>query len=218
MRVSTIQGKTMLGKNVIVLLISSFSLWSGNTFAQNTSCAISMNDVFIPGILSIGSYSQLIESQGYPNSSFPSTVNPINPLCIKECGFVAPSNVVQCEYLVYDAFEYIHIGDSVQLVFIDLRKTIFPIFIKDFVINRTVSQKEFLYKIKKRGWWSNELDEYKIGKIESHYCTYTDVNCFYLDYAEDPYSSVIFTFYAELFSNKIWYIEFPVMRIGGIIH
>ena len=138
----------MLGKNVIVLLISSFSLWSGNTFAQNTSCAISMNDVFIPGILSIGSYSQLIESQGYPNSSFPSTVNPINSLCIKECGFVPPSNVVQCEYLVYDAFEYIHIGDSVQLVFIDLRKTIFPIFIKDFVINRTVSQKEFLYKIK----------------------------------------------------------------------
>ena len=104
------------------------------------------------------------------------------------------------------------------MVFIDLRKTIFPIFIKDFVINRTVSQKEFLYKIKKRGWWSNELDEYKIGKIESHYCTYTDVNCFYLDYSEDPYSSVIFTFYNTFFNKNIWWIEFPIMRIDGIVH
>ena len=204
--------------NKKILSISICLLFfSINIRAQNNE-SVSMFDVNIPGIVVVGSYTQLIELQGKPNSSFEYTLNPINSRCIKECGYVLPVNVVQCKYLVYDAFEYIYIGDSVQLVFIDLRKIKLPIFIKDFVIDRTVTQKKFIYEIKKRGWWSYELDECKIGKIESHYCTYTDVNCFHLDYAEDPYSSVIFTFYNTFFNKKIWWIEFPIMRIGGIVH
>ena len=205
-------------KTWLLFLLINLNVFIHCVNAQHSNVRISMNDIKIPNIITVGSYSQLIESQGMPNNKFNSTINPINERCIKECGYVTPSNVIQCEYLVYDAFEYVHIGDSVQLVFMDLKKTKLPVFIKDFVIDRTLSQKEFLYEMKKQGWWSNESDEYKIGKIESHYCTYTNVNCFYLDYAEDPYSSVIFTFYNTFFNKKIWWIEFPIMRIGGIIH
>ena len=205
-------------KYLLFVLINLSLIPFIHCIAQCSNVKISMNDIFIPGIITIGSYSQLIESQGCPNSRFNSTVNPINERCIRECGYVLPENVIQCEYLVYDAFEYVRIGDSVQLVFMDLRKTKLPIFINDFVIDKTVNQKEFLSEIKKRGWWSNESDKFKIGKIESHYCTYTDVNCFYLDYIEDPYSSVIFTFYNTFFNKNIWWIEFPIMRIDGIVH
>ena len=122
-------------KYLLFVLINLSLIPFIHCIAQCSNVKISMNDIFIPGIITIGSYSQLIESQGCPNSRFNSTVNPINERCIRECEYVPPANVVQCEYLVYDAFEYIHIGDSVQLVFMDLRETKLPIFIKDFVID-----------------------------------------------------------------------------------
>lgn len=208
---------TLINKKFVFGIICLFM--SGcNIVAQNTDYSISMTDVKIPGVIIIGSYNQLIESQGLPNHKFNSTVNPINERCINECGYVSPANVVQCEYLIYDAFEYLHVDDSVQLVFVDLRKINLPIYIDDLEIVKSLNQNKFISKISKKGWWNDECSEYKIGKIESHYCTYIDVNCFHLDYAEDPYSSVIFTFYNTFFNKKIWWIEFPIMRIGGIIH
>ena len=186
--------------------------------AQPDVATISMADVAIPGVLIIGSYSQLIESEGKPSSRFNSTINPVNKRCIKECGYVPPNKVVQCEHLVYEAFEYVRIGDSVQLIFIDLTKTKLPIHIKDLVIDRTISQKNFLYEIKKRGWWTDDENDYKIGRIESHYGTYNNVNNYMLNFEEDPYSSVIFTFHNKPFNKKIWWIEFPIMKINRIVH
>jgi hypothetical protein len=182
--------------------------------AQHDVATISMADVAIPGVLIIGSYSQLIESEGKPSSRFNSTINPVNKRCIKECRYVPPAKAVQCEHLVYEAFEYVRIGDSVQLIFIDLTKTKLPIHIKDLVIDRTISQKNFLYEIKKRGWWTDDENDYKIGRIESHYGTYNNVNNYMLNFEEDPYSSVIFTFHDKPFNKKIWWIEFPIMKIN----
>ena len=179
---------------------------------------ISMREVYIPDILTIGTYSQLIESLGYPNSQFASTINPINPRCLKEGMVVEPKDTIQCEYLVYDAYEYIRVGDSVQLVFVDLRKSKVPITIMDLVINKKITQKKFLSEITKKGWWSEEQSHYKIGRIESHYYTYSKVKKFGVDFKEDPYSSVVFTFYDRLLDIRIWWIEFPIMRIGSIIH
>ena len=207
---------TFINKQILSILMCLLSFLI-NIRAQNNK-SVSMFDVSIPGVIIVGSYTQLIELQGKPNSSFFSTVNPINPRCTKECGIVSPVNKLQCEYLIYDAFEYLHVGDSVQLVFVDLRKTDLSVYIDDLEIVKSLNQNKFISKISKKGWWNDECSEYKIGKIESHYYTYTDVNCFYLDYAEDPYSSVIFTFYNTFFNKKIWWIEFPIIRIGGIVH
>lgn len=211
--------RCVVGNKKFAFWFIGLLMLSCSIVAQTTDVSISMTGVEIPGVVIIGSYSQLIETQGYPNSRFASKVNPINPRCVEECGYVvSPASVVQCEYLVYEAFEYIHVGDSVQLVFMDLRKAHQSIYIKDFCVARTITSDKFIREIGKRGLWNDELSEYKIGKIESHYCSHTKVNSYYLDFAEDPYSSVIFTFYDTFFSKKIWWIEFPVMRIGGIVH
>ncbi len=105
-----------------------------------------------------------------------------------------------------------------QLVFVDMRKTKTPIYIRGMVITSKITQKAFLLEIIKKGWWSEEQDQYKVGEIESHYYTYSKVKNYGIDFKENPYSSVVFTFYNRLFDKKIWWIEFPIMRIGGIVH
>lgn len=184
----------------------------------NVCAQISITEVRVPGVLTIGSYSQLIETLGCPNNQFASSINPISPRCLKEGMSIAPMNKVECEYLVYDAYEYVRVGDSVQLVFIDLRKTQSPIYIKDLSIDKSISQKVFLSIITKKGWWSKELSQVKTGSLEYHYCTHTKVKNYVVDYKEDPCSSVVFTFRNRIIDKRIWWIEFPIMRVGGIVH
>ena len=203
-------------KNIITFIIVSFAL-TCQLNAQSCKCVISLTEVHIPGTITIGTYSQLIELLGYPKSQFFSTINPVSHRCLNEGMSIAPTSKVQCEYLEYDAYEYICVGDSVQLVFVDLRKTTAPIYISDMSITIKKTQKDFLSEITEKGWWSEELSQYKVGEIESHYYTHSKVKNFYIDFKEDPYSSVVFTFYNRLFDKRIWWIEFPIMRIGGIV-
>ena len=193
-------------------------MFKNQMVAQGNNGNISLTDVHVPGIITLGTYSQLIELQGYPNSHFASSINPISPKCLKEGDSIIPKHIVQCEYLVYDACEYVRVGDSVQLVFVDLRKTNVPISINGMAVTRKTTQREFLSEITKKVWWSEEQSQYKVGEIESHYYTHSKVKNFGVDYKEDPYSSVIFTFYNRTFDKRIWWIEFPIMRIGGIVH
>ncbi len=186
--------------------------------AQNNHGTISLKDIRIKGIMTIGAYSQLIESQGYPDHIYISSINPISSKCLKEGDSLAPAIKIQCEYLVYDSYEYVRVGDSVQLVFIDLKKNNATIRMSNVVITPKITQKEFLMKMTKEGWWSEEQKQYKVGEIESHYYTHSKVKNFGIDFKEDPYSSVIFTFNNRTFDQRIWWIEFPIMRVGGIIH
>lgn len=177
-----------------------------------------MFDVKPQGLMIVGPYAQLIKQCGKPNSRFFSKINPINKQCIKHDIDVAPQNQVLCEYLVYDAYEYIHIGDSVQLVFIDIRKTDFPLMIENIPITKTTTQNEFLDMARQNGLWSDSLSYFYIGYIESHYYTNTDVRCYGVDFKEDPYSTVLFAFYNQKKDKRIWWIEFPIMRLNGIVH
>ena len=200
----------MVTKKLLLLIVMACS--------SHINAQISMNDIQIPGILTIGSYSKLIESQGYPHSCFTSSITPISQRCLKKGESVAPQYKLQCEYLLYDAYEYVHVGDSVQLVFVDLRKSKAIIYLKDIAITRKITQKEFLSDMAEKGWWSDEMCQYRIGRIESHYYSFSNVKNFSIDYREDPYSPVLFTFYNRIFDKRIWWIELPIMRIGGIVH
>lgn len=208
----------MTTRKFIYAFIINLLAFIGNANAQGSNSVISLTDVHIPGIVTIGSYSQLIESQGYPNSHFTSSINPISSRCLKEGDSIAPNHKIQCEYLVYDAYEYVRVGDSVQLVFVDLRKTDISTCIDNVVITKKTTQKLFLSEITKKGWWSEELSQYKVGEVEFHYYTHSKVKNFCVDFKEDPYSSVVFTFYNRIFDKRIWWIEFPIMRTGGIVH
>lgn len=201
-----------------LLLIIELFIFTGNIKAQSDNGMISLKEVHVPGTITTGTYSQLTELLGYPKSRFPSTINPISPSCLNEGVSIAPKNKVSCEYLEYDAYEYIRVGDSVQLVFIDLRKATTPIYIDDMVISSQITQKQFLSEITKKGWWPGKQNQYKVGGMDFHYYTYARVKNIGIDYKENPYSSVVFTFYDCLFDKKIWWIEFPIMRIGGIVH
>lgn len=202
---------------ILAFIINLFA-FIGYINAQESNSAISFTDVQIPGVITLGSYSQLIESQGYPNSCFTSSINPISSRFLKEGDFIAPKHKIHCDYLVYDAYEYVRVGDSVQLVFVDLRKTDVSICINNMVIAKKITQKSFLSEITKKRWWSEELSHYKSGRIEYHYYTHSKVKNFCVDFKENPYSSVVFTFYDRLFDKRIWWIEFPVMRTNGIVH
>lgn len=204
-------------KFILAFIIGAF-VFTCQLNAQGIKSNISMTDVYISGVITTGTYSQLIESLGYPKSQFSSTINPISPRCLGEGMSIAPECKVQCEYLEYDAYQYICVGDSVQLVFVDLRKTTTPIYIRDMSITPKMTQKVFLSEISKKGWWSEDLSQYKVGEIESHYYTNSKVKNFCIDFKEDPYSSVVFTFYDRFLDKRIWWIEFPIMRIGGIVH
>ncbi len=205
-------------KTTRLIIALSIVLFARQVCAQGDNNSISMADIHITGMITYGSYTELVASQGCPNSTFASTINPINPKCLNEGEFIAPKHKVQCEYLVYDACEYVRVGDSVQLVFIDLRRTDTPLRINDFVFTQKITQKEFLDAITKKGWWTEELSQYKVGRIESHYYSQSRVKNFCVDFKEDPYSSIVFTFHDRLFDKKIWWVEFPVMRISGIVH
>lgn len=186
--------------------------------AQADSEMISMKDVCIPNVINIGSYSQLISTQGLPKSSFVSTISIVKHGRKGDGEKIAPKYDLECTYLIYDAFEYIRVGDSVQLVFVDFTKTNLPIIIKDFRLDKKTNQSAFLKIIKKRGLWTDEQSNIRIGLIESHYCSNSKVKCYGLDFNEDPYSSVVFTFHDKCINRKIWWIEFPIMRFGGIVH
>lgn len=206
----------MATKNVIVLLFAGLYLFIGEGHAQPRNYSISMTEIRIPGIITLGKYQDLIELQGIPNVKYYSSVNPPVSNCTEKT--IAPQKKIRCEMLVYDAYEYVHVGDSVQLVFIDLRKSRLTIQIQDLFINERTSQNFFLSEIKKRGWWSDDFVPYKVGEMEYHYCTQSKVKNYLLNFTEDPYSSVTFTFHNLFFDKKIWWIEFPIMRIGGIVH
>lgn len=186
--------------------------------AQKDKCVISMTDFRIPGMMTIGTYSQLIESHGQPQSRFVSFVNPINPICMEKGESIAPKEKVQCEHLVYDAYEYIQIGDSVQLIFVDLRKLKIPVYVKDKAITSNTTQKDFLLEMTRMGLWEKELCQFNTGFIEYHYCTRSRVKNYLIEYKEDPHSSVVFTFNNCFYNKKIWWVEFPIMRLGGIVH
>ena len=208
----------MVTKTRFLRFVICFLLISYGSNAQNPRKAISMFDVKPQGLMIVGPYSQLIKQYGEPNNRFFSKINPINKQCIKHDIDVAPKNQVLCEYLVYDAYEYIHIGDSVQLVFIDIRKTDFPLMIENIPITKTMTQNEFLDIARQNGLWSDSLSCYYIGTIDSHYYTDTDVMCYGIDIKEDPYSTVLITFYNQKKDKRIWWIEFPIMRLNGIVH
>lgn len=202
----------------VVFLIMELFAFAGMVNAQSHNGMISLAEVRIPGTITTGTYSQLVELLGMPASSFTSTINPIRHKGLKKRIDIAPKDTVQCEYLEYGAYEYLRVGDSVQLVFVDLRKSKSPVYINDMVITPKITQKNFLLEIKERGWWSEDSSQYKVGGIEYHYYTHSKVKNFGVDCKEGPYSSVVFTFYDRLFDKRIWWIEFPIMRIGGIVH
>lgn len=204
-------------KLVLFFIIGSFAL-KAQLNAQSCNFVISLNEVRVPGTITTGTYSQLVESLGYPKSRFFSTINPISHRCLNEGMSIAPKSNVQCEYLEYDAYEYIRIGDSVQLVFVDIEKALTPIYIGDITISSKKSQKVFLSEMTRKGLWSEELSQYKVGEIEFHYYTHSKVKNFCVDFKEDPCSSVVFTFHDSFLNKNIWWIEFPIMRIDGIVH
>lgn len=208
----------MATKLLLLLLLIAPYAFVKEINAQGDSDMISMNDVRIPNVLIIGSYSQLISSQGFPKTCYASTINSVKHGRNGDGGKIAPKNDLECTYLIYDAFEYICVGDSVQLVFVDFSKTNLTIIIKDIRLEKNINQTTFLKKIKKHGLWSDERNNTHIGLIESHYCSNAKVKCYGLDFEEDPYSLVIFTFHDKCINRKIWWIEFPIMRIGGIVH
>lgn len=206
----------MLLKPLVTFLV--MTAFAVNVNAQGDNEMISLVDVQIPGIITYGAYSQLLEMQGEPKKRFTTFINPINPECLVDGVAIAPKNKTRVEYLIYDAYNYIHVGDSVQLVFVDLRKTKHSICIKDVVLSAKTTQTVFISEISQKGWWSDGQSHYMVGGIESHYYTHSNIRTFGVDFKEDPYTSVCFAFYDRLFDKRIWWIEFPIMRIGGIVH
>lgn len=205
-------------KNILILIMALWALTSC-VYAQNKIYDnISMSDIKVPGIIITGTYSQMIESLGIPISKYPSIINPVKSRYLGKDSVEMHRDEINCEYLVYDAYEYVRIGDSVQLVFIDLRKLRTTMKIKDLYINEKTTQKVFVNEAKRRGWWSDEYIECKVGQMDYHYCTYERVKNYLIDFKEDPYSSLTFTFYNRVFDKKIWWVEIPVMKIGGILH
>ena len=134
----------MATKKVIVLLFAGLYLFIGEGHAQPRNYSISMTEIRIPGIITLGKYQDLIELQGIPNVKYYSSVNPPVSNCTEKT--IAPQKKIRCEMLVYDAYEYVHVGDSVQLVFIDLRKSRLTIQIQDLFINERTSQNFFYLK------------------------------------------------------------------------
>lgn len=208
----------MANKIVIIAFFVSLLGVSVKLNAQNNANAISLMDVHVHGLLVCGTYLQLVELQGFPICSFISYINPISPRCQTGGRIIGPKDTIQCEHLIYDACEYIRVGDSVQLVFVDLRKTMATVYINNVVITPKINQKKFLSIITSQGWWPEEQSQYRIGRIESHYYTYSSVKNFSVDFKENPYSSAVFTFYNRLFDKRIWWIEFPTMIIEGFVH
>ena len=189
--------------------------------SQETRMAISIESIDIPFVIKVGTYEQLVMCLGSPLDRFVSHINPINPKYIKNNIHVPPQSTIECVVLVYDAFEYIMVGDSVQLVFIDVKNSKYPIFIDGICLSRRTKQKDLMLRMESKGYWLKSDYECWIGAIDSHYNTVEPVSVYHFDFKEDPYSNVLITFKKRRYrwqSERIWWIEIPLMRKCGIIH
>lgn len=205
----------------IVIIFIQIIVCISQVRSQETRMAISMENIDIPSVIKVGTYEQLVRCLGLPQDRFASHINPLNPKYIKNDTYIPPHSTIECEILVYDAFEYILVGDSVQLVFIDVSKSEYPIFLDGICLSRTTKQKEFMLQMKSKGYWLRSDYKCWIGTMESHYCTFEPVNVYHFDFKEDPYSHVLITFKRKRYrrqSERVWWMEIPVMRRCGIIH
>ena len=188
--------------------------------AQSFTKCISLKNVTVSGVITVGTYSQLVHSLGTPNSSFIADLPSLYTKYQKVKDSSTFRQPMRLERLIYDAYEYIRIGDSVQLVFVDLQKSNAEICFDSISLNKRTTQKYFFDQLLKRKWINKkndcDYDSSNIGYIESHYYTYTKVKNIAIDFKEDPHSSVMFTFYNYAFNKRIWWIEFPIMRIYDI--
>lgn len=204
---------------IIVTLL--FVLLQDRVNAQETRLAISMKNIDIHSVIKIGTYDELVQCLGVPSIRFDSSLKLVNPKFAKDHPDIPPKQTIACEHLVYDAYEYILVGDSVQLIFIDVKKSEHPIYIDNIHLTNKMTQKEFLSIMESRSYWLKSDYECWVGSIEGHYCTYTPVKNYYFDFKEDPYDHITITFKDKKHwwqNNRIWWIEIPVMKIGGIVH
>lgn len=210
----------MKGNRLIIIIIFILINIPNIANAQSFTKCISLKNVIVSGVITVGTYSQLVDSLGTPNSSFIADLPPLHTKYQKVKDTSTFTQSMQLERLIYDAYEYIRIGDSVQLVFVDLQKSNVEICFDSICLNKRTTQKLFFDQLLKRGFFNKknecDYDSSNIGYIESHYYTHTKVKNITIDFKEDPYSSVMFTFYNYAFNKKIWWIELPIMRIDGI--
>ena len=200
---------------VVFLLISGALL--NKTYAQ-TNKPISMSEIHIPGLFNIGTYSQLISAHGLPKTSFVTTMNPVMHKKIDEDKRKVSASALECTHLIYEAFEYVRIKDSVQLVFVDFTKADISLFLRGYEFDKHTNQEFFLKSLIRMGLWSEEHGDIYIGLIESHYCSNARVKCYGVGFEEDPYSSIVLAFHDKCYNRKIWWIEIPIMRVNGIVH
>lgn len=206
---------------ISVILFILLFLFTNQAQSQGTRMAISMESIDIPSVIKVGTYEQLVMCLGAPQYHFVSHINPINPKYIENNTHIPPRSTIECEILVYDAFEYIMVGDSVQLVFIDVINSKYQVCIDGVCLSKMTKQKDFMLRMESKGYWMQSDYECCVGAIESHYGTLVPVSVYHFDFKEDPYSHVLITFKRKKCwwqSERIWWIGIPVMRNCGIVH
>ena len=211
----------MTAKKLIILMFI-IECGVGMCFAQELPHLISIDKIASKDIIVRGSYCDLVSAYGSPSNVLRFAHSDVQ----QSASGLQMQKYDSLSYLIYDGYSYIRKNDSVQLVFIDFKKTSKEITIggiklcKRSKIDDIVSQLQSLNIIN-----SSLNDDEAYGTIEGHYLTYTKVKVLYLAaktqskaLKESPSptatgrtASVALCFYRRLFNKRLWYCEIPLV-------
>ncbi len=170
---------------------------------------VTLDDFSSDNLIIKGTYNDIISSYGIPKKKVDFKYTIHNE---------AQNDTIECTYIAYENHSYVCYKDSVQLDFVDLKRSHYTLRLKDIHLDANTDASIlvwYLYLIGKGNIIGPEGELF--SHIEGHYCTYNKVKILCLGCTHDMGRPISICFSDSLLDKRLWYIEFPIIIPHGIV-
>lgn len=175
--------------------------------SQSATRTCGLKDFSSEDILVKTSYEDMLNRYGKPISEKEASYKPRNI-----------DSLIHIVHELYEGFSYIRYGDSVQLHFIDFNSTNYRMWLREFPLKNSTRIKSLVkYLSFEHYLGSSTQDEELFSYIEGHYCTYKKVKVVCLSNINGAPDHICICFRNSIFDKTLWYIELPIILLGGIV-
>lgn len=170
---------------------------------------VTLDDFSSDNLIIKGTYHDIVSSYGTPQKEV-------------EIAYVLKNqghkDTIDLTYIAYKDHSYVRFKDSVQLYFVDLKRSHFNICLKGLLLNAKTKAPALLWHLHSQRVIDATVPEDELfSYIEGHYCTYKKVKVLNLPNPLYKYDCISICFSNSFFDKKLWYIEFPIVIKNGII-
>ena len=203
--------------NLIVCMLCGISMvfaQSNSICQQENEAMFKIGDCHSNQILVMTSIDSLYTHYGKAKNIFPISHYTITDSVVShdDCGFHYEQSTIEVRFIHYSGLQYVQYKDSVQLTFIDFKKTNAKLYADKICFDKKMSIDDFLHIYEGcDSCMQKQLDwHYKsgLGKQKEVYMI-----SFISDFT--TFSRVEFYFDAK--TRKLWYMEMDFNQNGGIV-